>query len=202
MTNTNKVNFKFNKKSIYSKAEIHKIVTNSDDRPNFDFDRTGYGTAKGNDDDLFIFANIGIPGRTGEDYKNVYSEETESLTWCAKRNTSSGQPRMKKIINGELNLYFFARWVKNEKWTYIGKGTVLDYKDGAKVADKDGSDAECMEYKITFLETEEEKLDNTDIENGVLSESSEKPKKRKKRRSSPLPTSPPTPGIRQGAKRW
>ena len=71
--------------------------------------QTGYGRI---DNDLFIFMNIGIPGVDGMDYKNYYDERTESVSWCAKKKTHSGQPVMQKIINGDLNLYLFSRWKK------------------------------------------------------------------------------------------
>ena len=48
--------------------------------------------------------NIGIPGRAGIDYKNHYDKKTETISWCAKKNTHSKQPLMQQIINGDLKI--------------------------------------------------------------------------------------------------
>ena len=69
--------------------------------------------------------NIGIPGRTGEDYKNHYDKKTEAISWCGKKNSHSSKPEIQKIINGELNLYFFGRWESKDKWTFLGLGHVI-----------------------------------------------------------------------------
>tara|TARA_Y100001936_G_scaffold133493_1_gene130546 strand:+ start:824 stop:1798 length:975 start_codon:yes stop_codon:yes gene_type:complete len=172
--------FNFNKKSKYSRFEVHKIVTGKDDGPSFDMGRTGYGRI-GND--LFIFMNIGVPGRDGLDYKNYYDERTEAVSWCAKRDTHSDQPLMQKIINGDLNLYLFARWdIEENDWTYLGKGHVISFEDNVAVADKDGKDAICMEYQLTCRGIEEDITDN-EIELGKLILKDTKPRKKIKKKT-------------------
>jgi len=159
-------NFKFKKDSKYTRSEIFKIVTGSDKRPPFAFDRTGYGRI---DKNLFIFMNIGIPGRTGEDYKNHYDKRTEAISWCGKGKTHAGQPLMQKIINGELNLYFFGRWESNNnEFTYLGLGHVISYKENVPVVDRYGNDTFCIEYQITCKGVEE--ISFEDIKSGVLVE--------------------------------
>ena len=171
-------NFKKNNK--YSRFEVYKLVTKSDDKPTFHIAQTGYGKIG---DELLIFMNIGIPGRAGIDYKNHYDGKTETISWCAKKDTHSGQPLMKQIINGELHLHFFARWKRDEnEWTYLGQGEVTDYKDGVPVADSDGKDALCMEYQLTCKNLSNS-LKPEEIKAGALKLSNKKPKKRVKRES-------------------
>ena len=90
----------------------------------------GYVT---DENDLLVFANIGVAGKTGHDFPNHIEEETGNLIWYGKPNTHSGQPLMKKIINGELALRFFARWDNSKPFfTYLGDGNVEKYLDGAE----------------------------------------------------------------------
>ena len=118
--------------------------------------QTGYGRI---DNNLFIFMNIGIPGVDGMDYKNHYDPRTESVSWCAKKKTHSGQEQMQKIINGDLDLYLFARWERDEDWTYLGEAHVLSYEDNMLVADQEGNETFCMEYQLTCKGIEEDHLD-------------------------------------------
>ena len=164
-------NFNFKKHSKHTRSEIFKIVTGSDKRPPFDFDRTGYGRI---DKNLFIFMNIGIPGRTGEDYKNHYDKRTEAISWCGKGKTHARQPLMQEIINGELNLYFFGRWeTNNNEFTFLGIGHVISYKENVPVVNKEGNDTYCIEYQITCKGAQG--FTYEDIKSGVLIERKEIP---------------------------
>jgi hypothetical protein len=169
--------FIFLKNSEYTRSEIYHRATGKKEKPTYPFQQTGYARI---DNNLFIFMNIGTPGRTGEDYKNYYDSQTETISWCAKGKTHSAQPLMQRIINGELNLYFFARWKKEDvKFKYLGLGHVISYQDDVLVADKDGNDTFCIEYQLTCKNTDED-LANEKIHDGVLVEKKTKPKSRKK----------------------
>ena len=74
--------FDFKKHSKYSRKDVYKIVTGRNEQPYGKW-VSGYNK-EGND--LFIFMNIGIPGRTGHDYKNSYDRKTEEISWCGKGN--------------------------------------------------------------------------------------------------------------------
>lgn len=52
---------------------------------------TGYNE---HDEAIFIFTNVGIPGRTGHDYGNVW--EGSKLHWFAKNGTRLEQPQIRK----------------------------------------------------------------------------------------------------------
>ena len=47
---------------------------------------TGYATEGSN---LFIFANIGVPGKTGHDFPNQYDAATGKMVWYGKPNAHS-----------------------------------------------------------------------------------------------------------------
>tara|TARA_B100000989_G_scaffold290065_1_gene262734 strand:- start:642 stop:2123 length:1482 start_codon:yes stop_codon:yes gene_type:complete len=169
--------FNFNKKSKYSRHDVNKIATGSDEQPNFDMARTGYGKI---DDNLFIFMNIGIPGTDGMDYKNHYDERTEAVSWCAKKGTHSEQPLMKEIINGELNLYLFARRKKDEDWEFLGNANVVTFQNDVVVADPQGNESFCMEYQLTCKSIEED-LSEEDIKSGELVLKNQKPSKKSRK---------------------
>lgn len=67
-------------------------------------------------DNLFVFMNIGIPGRTGHDYKNTYDRDTEEVSWCGKSKTNSNQPVIRQIINCDLSLIRFCKVGKACRW--------------------------------------------------------------------------------------
>ena len=109
------------------------------------------------------------------DYKNHYDTRTESISWCAKKKKHSGQEQMQKIINGDLDLYLFARWERNEDWTYLGEAHVLSYEDNVVVADPEGNETFCMEYRLTCKGIEED-LCEEEIESGILAFIDSRPK--------------------------
>lgn len=91
---------------------------------------TGYVTVG---DQLIVFMNIGVPGKTDHDFDNDFNEESGLITWFGKPNTHSGQPLFVKLINKELTPHFFARWDNSDpKFTYLGSGSVIKYDDDAK----------------------------------------------------------------------
>ena len=142
--------FNFKKHSKYSRKDVYKIVTGRNEQPYGKW-VSGYNK-EGND--LFIFMNIGIPGRTGHDYKNSYDGETEKIRWCGKGKTHSNQPVIKQIINGDLTLYVFARWDRySSEFEYLGIGKVISFEDNISVADRNGNDTFCIEFKLTCKES-------------------------------------------------
>ena len=174
------MSFKFNKKSKYSRLEVWNEVTGrDDDRPGYNIGRSGYGRIN-NGNDLFIFMNVGTPGRTNQgdiDYQNHYDEKTEGARWCAQKDTHSQQPLMQKIINGDLNLYLFARWDRRPQWTFLGQAYFISYKDNVSVATPDENDATCMEYVLNCRDIEED-INQEEIKAGVLNLKSDKPRKK------------------------
>ena len=91
---------------------------------------TGYTSFENN---LIIFMNIGVAGRTGHDFDNHFDEKNNTIVWFGKPNAHSEQPTFKKLIKGETTPHFFARWDSgNPEFIYLGVGSIVNYKDGVK----------------------------------------------------------------------
>ncbi len=128
-----KLNFK--RGFEYTRKSIGEICYPGVGRPSGGNWDTGYVRV---DDNLIIFMNIGVPGRTGHDFENHFDEENNVIVWFGKPRTHSKQPIFKKVLSGEITLHFFARWdSKNPKFIYLGVGLVINYVDNVET--KEGS---------------------------------------------------------------
>ena len=119
----------FKRGSIYTRKSIGEICFPGKGRPaggNWD---TGYVSVE---DNLIIFMNIGVPGRTGHDFDNKFDEKTNAITWYGKPKTHSKQPTFQKLLNGELAPHFFARWKDKDPFTYLGVGAILEFEDNVQ----------------------------------------------------------------------
>jgi len=138
----------FKQGSQYSRADIWNIY-----RPDEDLQAggnwfTGYCTQG---DDLVIFMNIGVAGKTGHDFDNHYDSETETIRWFGKPNAHSKQPLFQKLLSGELTPRFFARWDnKNVDFTYLGIGKVVHYEDHVPIVDGKGEPSETIRLILTI----------------------------------------------------
>ena len=112
---------------------------------------TGY---VGIEDELIVFMNMGVPGRTGHDFPNSYDEEANTVEWFGKPNTNSKQPTFTKLIRGELTPHFFARWDNNDPFTYLGIGKVVGFQDGIPTVTSQGSPAETIKITLSFEDTD------------------------------------------------
>ncbi|SVD75668.1 uncharacterized protein METZ01_LOCUS428522, partial [marine metagenome] len=101
------MDLEFKRGSLYTRKNIGEICFPGKGRPAGGPWDTGYVSVENN---LIIFMNIGIPGKTGHDFDNNFDEETNTITWYGKPNTHSKQPTFQKLLNGEITPYFFARW--------------------------------------------------------------------------------------------
>ena len=91
---------------------------------------TGYTPFENN---LIIFMNIGVAGRTGHDFDNHFDEKNNTIIWFGKPNAHSGQPTFRRLINGETTPHFFARWDSTKpEFIYLGIGSIVNYTDGVK----------------------------------------------------------------------
>tara|TARA_Y100000768_G_scaffold372450_1_gene340115 strand:- start:391 stop:1272 length:882 start_codon:yes stop_codon:yes gene_type:complete len=121
------MDLKFKRGSKYTRKSIGEICFPGIGRPaggNWD---TGYVSVENN---LIIFMNIGVPGRTGHDFDNKFDEETNTIVWYGKPKTHSKQPTFKKLLEGKTTPHFFARWNQKPDFTYLGVGSILDFQDG------------------------------------------------------------------------
>jgi hypothetical protein len=123
--------FSFKRGSLYSRDDIHFLYFGKP-YPKIGTGNwtTGYVQPAGSND-LIIFMNIGVPGRTEHDFDNKFDPETNTIEWYGKPKTHSKQPTFKKLFSKKLTPHFFARWDnRNIKFLYLGTGSFIDYQDG------------------------------------------------------------------------
>lgn len=155
--------FSFKKGSEYSRSDIHFLYLGKP-LPKIGTGNwtSGYVTPTGAND-LIIFMNIGVPGKTGHDFENKFDPDTNTIIWYGKPKTHSGQPTFKKLFSKELTPHFFARWDSNNiKFIYLGTGSIVDFQDGAET--KHGhairltitcdEAKEILNYSVPKIETE------------------------------------------------
>lgn len=125
--------FSFKRGSEYSRNDIHFLYHGTPvPRVGTGNWTTGYVSPTGTND-LIIFMNIGVPGKTGHDFDNKFDPDTNTIIWYGKPNTHSGQPTFKKLFSKELTPHFFARWDSNyTKFVYLGTGSIVNFQDGVK----------------------------------------------------------------------
>lgn len=116
----------FKRGSEYSRDEIAMIAC-PDNPPRGGNWTTGYAKVG---EKVFVFMNIGVPGRTGHDFENYYDEKTQSLVWFSKPDRNSTHQSIRQMIAGDVELYFFARWRQRSRFTFLGIGTIVSFQDG------------------------------------------------------------------------
>lgn len=122
-------NLNFKRGNKYTRKDIGYVCYPGVGRPAGGMWDTGYVHVENN---LIIFMNIGLAGRTGHDFENYFDEEKNTIIWFGKPNSHSKQNTFKKLLEGVTTPYFFARWDKNPQFTFLGTGSILNYVDGAK----------------------------------------------------------------------
>lgn len=76
---------------------------------------TGYREWNG---EVFVFANIGVPGRTGHDYSNRW--DGKNLIWFSKGTAQLGQPKIDRIVSNTVPVHVFWRGADRSPFTYAG----------------------------------------------------------------------------------
>lgn len=114
----------------YTKKDIYKELQVPPQRQKGAWD-TGYREYDGN---IFIFSNIGVPGRTGHDYDNYW--DGELFVWQGKTTSHINQPLIKKMIDPALGqkIFLFTRTDDKDPFTYEGSVTVREYKNTTPVS--------------------------------------------------------------------
>lgn len=113
----------------YSKNDIYEMLNVPAERRRGAWD-TGYREYEGN---IFLFTNIGIPGRTGHDYNNFW--DGDLFFWEGKVNSNINQPIIRKMLHPELTskIYLFTRTLDTEPFTFEGNVVAKKYKDTVPV---------------------------------------------------------------------
>lgn len=113
----------------YSKEDIYELmhVPKKSRKGSWD---TGY---RSYNEDIFIFSNVGIPGRTGHDYNNYW--DGDLFIWEGKRESHIGQPLIKKMLKpGEgQKIFLFTRTHNRVPFAFEGEVVVKDFVETTPV---------------------------------------------------------------------
>ena len=116
---------------VYRKSDIYKVfnVPNAQQGGKW---RNGYCE---HNNEFFIFANVGIPGKTdaGEyDYKNEINDDAE-MDWEAQNGSKLSWASVQKLINS--NPYIFVRYkdFRSGAYKFIGVGECIRVEDTSPV---------------------------------------------------------------------
>ncbi len=112
----------------YSRKDIYSIlrVPASQQEGNWNTGYNQYGNQ------YYIFANVGVSGRTGQDHNNRFKDGM--LEWNAKSSTHLGQPTIQKMISGDYTIHIFTRDDSSDtKFIYQGVGSVYKIGDTTPV---------------------------------------------------------------------
>jgi 5-methylcytosine-specific restriction protein A len=112
----------FNVNQEYTKIDIYKILDVPKRRQKGAWD-TGY---RRYNNEIFIFCNIGVAGRTGHDYGNVW--DGERLLWYGKNKSHLKQPLIREMLTSH-RVHIFTRNDNYKPFTYRGLGNISSYED-------------------------------------------------------------------------
>ncbi|MBD3738725.1 MAG: DUF3427 domain-containing protein [Pseudomonas balearica] len=110
----------------YSRPEIRALVGDAHHRGGA-WD-TGYRRWR---DEFFIFAGVGVAGRTGHDYDNHWDGDT--LVWQARNNTRLGHRQIQELLSGTYPIHLFTREDERFGWTYRGLARPFEIADTSPV---------------------------------------------------------------------
>ena len=109
----------FEVEKTYSRDDVQELLDVPESRRGGHW-QNGYAKFNG---ELYIFCNVGAPGRTGHDYPNIWSGD--NLVWVARNGAKHTEPLMREIASGDLPVHVFWRSDNaNPKFTYRGIGRV------------------------------------------------------------------------------
>jgi len=113
--------------NAYSKKDIYRIcdVPLDKQRGNWDTGSTKYNN------DWFIFANVGTPGRTGHDYQNKFVGD--DLHWYGRTNSQVGQPSIDSLLNPDGNIFIFYRENALDSFIFAGLAKPKSFSDEVPV---------------------------------------------------------------------
>lgn len=113
----------------YSKWDIYDVLDVPEHKQRGAWD-TGYREYEGN---IYIFSNIGIPGRTGHDYNNYW--DGDLFMWEGKTKSNINQPLIRKMLEGsnKQSIFLFTRTDDRLPFTFEGKIKVLEFVNSSPV---------------------------------------------------------------------
>jgi 5-methylcytosine-specific restriction protein A len=111
----------------YTKKEIYIILNVPVEQQKGNWD-TGYNKFN---NQIFIFCNIGIAGRSGQNHNSEWLDD--KLRWFAKSKSTIQQPLMKDFLSNRFPVFFFTRTDNGFPFTFEGEAQVDQFLDSSPV---------------------------------------------------------------------
>jgi hypothetical protein len=121
--------YKFQVDHTYTRKDVKRAIGVDETTKGGNWD-TGYVSHKG---DWFIFANIGIPGKTLHEYNNKWLEDKYKLEWYTKGNRALHNESTKELLSPNTNKYIFYRKSNDPSFIFAGLGIVEKYEGNKPV---------------------------------------------------------------------
>ena len=130
-----------------------KIVAEKFENKIFEDNRLGKWdtTLVVHNDNLVIFMNIGVPGKSGHFFNNNHNPSAKQITWYGRPGTNSGQPLMQKIIQNQVSPFIFARWDNSDDFNFIGKGNYASHTDDVAGFDSEKNEIKTLEVQFNYV---------------------------------------------------
>jgi hypothetical protein len=117
----------FRRGSQYTRRDVFRLIGVPENTRGGNW-FTGYNEHAGA---VYVFANVGVPGRTGHDYRNAW--EGANLRRFAKNGTNIRQRQAQRIVDARARVHVFWRTDSDEPFLYAGRGTAIEVKDSSPV---------------------------------------------------------------------
>jgi hypothetical protein len=117
----------FRRGELYIRPDVLRLLAVSDNVRGGNW-FTGYNE---HDGCVYVFVNVGAPGRTGHDYANAW--EGDRLRWFAKNGTRLNQPQIRKLIDAATTVHVFWRDANDQPFRYAGEAKVVEVKNTSPI---------------------------------------------------------------------
>jgi 5-methylcytosine-specific restriction protein A len=107
----------------YTRLDVYDVVGVPAERRRGNWE-TGYTSFEG---EVFIFATIGAPGRSGHDYDNGW--DGRQLRWRGKTRSRLHHPSISIMLEPTRRVNVFTRTDNRDPFTYEGLGRVVSTQD-------------------------------------------------------------------------
>lgn len=112
----------------YTRNDIYELMVVPPERQRGDW-LNGYHREG---DDWFIFANVGVAGRTGHDYDNHWRDDG-LFHWRGKTTSSLHQPSIQSMLKPKGRIFLFTRNEDRHPFTFDGSVKAKSWKDTVPV---------------------------------------------------------------------
>ena len=111
----------------YSRHDVYEVLDVPVDKRGGDWD-TGYHEYDG---EVYIFANMASPGRTGHDYGNYF--RGDDLVWSGRTGSRLHHPSIQTILSEDTVVRIFYRTTDRSLWIYHGIGRAIEHRDESPI---------------------------------------------------------------------